>query len=370
MVTVSSTTRCMPLPGVTSCSSRKWPRRSAMAVGILAVLTASVSRAESPSITFDVHSTTVCRDVTPVGFSAAYPGQKLVEARFQVSSLIRDGNEQQIAQYLYRFASPNQSFAVVDYLPKTTLVSNVAGNVDVETRVESGSSIGISAAGHYAPLPSVDASAAKNAKRSSNVQFELLPKQELVAASGTMARASGAYFKLKPSGQFALEGAKDFALVLRVPIGWRADCIHLTCEAKLWKHSVLRAPRDNTISLNDRFEIALFAEGDREAQATAAEFVRSQKRLLQVAQDYDSEIRTRRYANAAHEVGASLSLARPRIPSNWLKQVVYGGASVRELRFSRYLPQPVQDAVTDYLSWKNQLRQHNGSATRHLASIH
>ena len=156
-------------------------------------------RAQPPQVQFDVPSMIGCRDVTPAGFAEANRDERLLEAQFQITSLIRRGAEDDLIQYLYRIESPERSMQIADYLPKTTLATSVVGNLGVETQLEQGSSIGITAAGHYDQMVNAEATATASSKTASSVRYELLPRLELLAAAGTTSRGTGVYFKLKPS---------------------------------------------------------------------------------------------------------------------------------------------------------------------------
>ncbi|HPM83158.1 MAG TPA: hypothetical protein PLF81_20795, partial [Candidatus Anammoximicrobium sp.] len=87
-------------------------------------------------VSFDVMPTVGCRDVTTAEFAEANPDERLIEAHVEVSSLIRQGNEGDLLQYFYRFDSPRRTMRIVDYTPKTTLASDVAGNVTIEKKKE------------------------------------------------------------------------------------------------------------------------------------------------------------------------------------------------------------------------------------------
>ncbi len=147
-------------------------------------------RAESPEVSFDVTPSVGCRDVTAAEFAKANPDEKLVEAHFEVSSLIRQGHEGDLLQYFYRVDSPRPSMKIVAYTPKTTLASDLAGNVTVEKKQETTKGIGLTAA---APLEwpiKLGGSGDLAAKNTDSLRYELLPPMTAVAASGTLDAAA------------------------------------------------------------------------------------------------------------------------------------------------------------------------------------
>ena len=188
-------------------------RRPVFSVLLLSGSTAAW--AESPRVHFDMPYAIACRDVTPPQLAAADPGQRLIEARFEISSLLLAGREQDLSQYFIRIDSPRRTLAVVDYLPKTIHESPLASPIVMERSHEFGGKIGINLSGKYEVLPNAGPGAEFGAKQGSCVKYELLPPLETVAASGTLLRGAGVFFKLKSSPRHLLEGAGEYALVLR-----------------------------------------------------------------------------------------------------------------------------------------------------------
>ena len=119
----------------------------------------------------------------------------------------------------------------VDYLPKTQLSSDVVGKVAVDAKKGGSANIGGSLSARYDGIGAGSLNAGANKSSESHVRYELLPPLELLAASGTILRGYGAYFKLRPSKQTSLEGAKEFVCVLRVPAAWQAGTVTIRCEA-------------------------------------------------------------------------------------------------------------------------------------------
>ncbi|MCH7725242.1 MAG: hypothetical protein IH991_01985, partial [Planctomycetes bacterium] len=185
-------------------------------VGVINALTQAVD-AGLPSVQFDVARTIECRDVTPAKFSAANPDERLVEATFEVSSLIRGDNKDDLIEIFYEVVCRRKDCKVVDYLPRTTLATNLAGNIGIEKKQEQVRSLRIGVSGVLESVVKINGTGDVGSKRNSSVRYELLPPMETVAASGTIGRSTGVYFRLRSSRQTSLEGSKQFVLVLRVP---------------------------------------------------------------------------------------------------------------------------------------------------------
>src|SRR4029453_9251967 len=137
-----------------------------------------------------------------------------------------------------RHYSPEATPSVVDYLPKTFHESRYAKPIGITKTDEKNASIGINFSGKYEILTSAGANAGAGQKSTSSVKYELLPPVETVASSGTLLRGAGVFFKLKGSERRLLEGASQFALVLRVPSDWRLDSVRVHCEATAVQHGL------------------------------------------------------------------------------------------------------------------------------------
>jgi hypothetical protein len=234
----------------------------------------SSATAEAPRVQFDMPYAVACKELTPVEFADANPGQKLIEARFEISSLLAAGKERDLTQYFIRIEDPERKLAVVDYLPKTCHESRLASPVTISDTDEKNASLGINLAGKYEFVSSVGATAGIGQKRTSCVKYDLLPPLETVAASGTLLRGSGVYFKLKASPRHLLEGGREFALVLRVPAAWRSGCVHVRCEAEGIRRGLV-STFDEQVSCGRRdFVVALYLDGDETGRLAAEALAR------------------------------------------------------------------------------------------------
>jgi hypothetical protein len=241
--------------------------------------------AEVPRVHFDMPYAIGCADVTPPEFALANPSHRLVEANFEISSLLLDGDERDLAQYFLRIDSPKRTMLVADYLPKTLHESRHAGPITHTDSKERSASLGVNFAGKYEFITGVGANAGIGTKNTSCVKFDLLPPLETVAASGTLLRGAGVYFKLKASPRRRLEGASQFALVLRVPLDWRSDYVRVHCEAQGVQKGFVSSLDENVRCGERDFLVALYLEGDEAARLQAERLAQqdAQTRLSQTA---------------------------------------------------------------------------------------
>ena len=239
--------------------------------GSLALFSAANGAAAAPRVHFDMPLVVACRDVMSPQFAAANPSHRLVEARLAISTLLLEGKERDLTQLLIRIDSPQRTLTVVDYLPKTLHESRLAGPIGITKTDEKSASIGINLAGKYEPLTTIGGNAGLGRKDTDCVKYDLLPPLETVAASGTLLRGAGVFFKLKGSPRRPLEGASELALVLRVPRDWRTDYLRIHCEAEGIARGLVDS-LDQTVSAGQRrCVVALHLEGDEAARKSAEE---------------------------------------------------------------------------------------------------
>ena len=342
-------------------------RNFAFVVGLVGSLVFSLAAAaESPRVAFDMPFVVACRDVTPQEFSAAHPNDRLVEVKFPISTLLKSGSEQDLQQLFYRLESPLRTMSVVDYLPKTAHESRLAGNLEILDKEESSNSLGIDFSGHYHALEG-GLKAGLDHKNSSSVNYQLLPPLETVTASGTLMRGSGVYFKLKGSQRNLLEGEREFAVILRTPRAWRADYVHLRCDAEGVARGLVHS-LDQPLALGARdFLVGLYLEGDEAARQTAENFCRAEAELRSIAVARSQDQQRRSHATLAKPFGAMFDSPQPAVSKDWLSRLLFGSLQATEV--PQRLPSEVREAAGDFITARVAIGQLTGWAlTRQVST--
>ncbi len=329
------------------------------AIAVALVGTTAVATAGPPQVQFDVACVVGCRDVTPAEAADSFAGDRLVEARFQVSSLIHSGREDDLLEFFYRFDSRSQTTQIVDYLPKTTLTTEYAGNIGIEKKKEDTKSFGLGLSGSWHHLLHVNGNGGAGTKSNDNVSYELLPPMELISAAGTLDRGTSLYFKLKPSPRTTLQGGKEFVVALRVPETWRAELIYIDCRAVGVSRGAIRPLDEKTTCGKSRFVVALYLDGDQQAKETASELVGAEAELRVAAAKHRREIEKRSYPTLAYKLGAVVSAVKPKIPKGWLDELILGEVSGTSPGFDQHLPKAVQSAVNEYVEIRQAFRRLN-----------
>ena len=326
------------------------------AVVVFAALMPGGVYAQSPLVHFDMNPAVACRDVTPPEFAEANPDERLVEARFEISALIRQVNYDTLLHFFYRLETQEDSVSVADYLPKTTLASDQASNVTMERRSEKSNHAGVTLTSPVDWPSKLTASTDLGQKAADSTRVELVPQMIAVTASGTVQQGRGVYFKLKPSRSQTLEGARQFTVVLRVPNGWRGGYAYLACTAAGIDRGLVRPLDERILSGDRRFVVALYLEGDVEAKAAAQRLVRAETDLYRVASSRRAELDRLNRPSLRQRLDSLFSSARPLIPANWTQQLVFAQQPPSIERVADRLPAEVQQAIAEYNAARSELR--------------
>lgn len=315
---------------------------------LLVLVTFSASAfAEVPRVVFDMPYAVSCRDVTPPEFAASNAEDKLVEVKLGISSLLQAGSEKDLAQYFIRVEVPQRTMAISDFLPKSTHEA-LQGNTTITKNSETTFSLGVNITGHYHALTGSAITPGVSQKNGSCVKYDLLPPLETVTASGTILRGSGVYFKLKSSERNLLEGEREFALIVRVPKGWRGDYLHVRCEAEGISRGFVSS-LDQRLPCGQRdFLISLYLEGDSEARRAAEDLSRAEINLRNVSHLKAKEIQQRAAASFSSQLGLAANSAPGAIPADWQARLLFGHPSRASI--PKKLPREVVQAAQEFRS--------------------
>lgn len=232
-------------------------------LGAFVVLVATDrSLAKDTRVAFDIPNKVECRDVTPEKCAAAHPTMKVIEAKFRISASFVEGEESSTADLVYMISSPDMRLKVLDFLPNTTLESTAEDHIEVTDSTESTDALTGDARVAYSILTLGGSTNSTNKKTESNKYKKIAPKH-LVLASGTVNRGHGVFYKLRPSQEGSLEGAKEFVMLCIVPKTWRGDWCTVVCSARAKKKSTLSSTV--VIAGIEQAHVGLYLEGDVEA---------------------------------------------------------------------------------------------------------
>jgi len=324
-----------------------------------------LAQATLPSLQFDVEHRVTCVKVQNQTQFKVEKGERLVQACIPISTLVRQGSPARLGQLLMRIENPDRSIQVVDYQPRTTLATDIVGNIGIETKRDQSTAFDLALSGQQAGILGTTSVDLGN-KQGKSVKWQHLPPLALLSASGTIARGSGVYFKLKSSNQTSLEGSRKFTLLLRVPHDWQSGVLHIDCRGQATQRNSLTQREEIVNCGHHRFVVALHATGNLLAQRHAERFIQAEMTLRRLAVVHQQQILERAYPHAGYRIAAFFQTIEPQIPNRWLEMVLFhmprSDEPLRETPFASWsrLPAPVHAAARQYLRAKRQLQFANG----------
>lgn len=340
-------------------------------VGVLSEANRTLQASEPPCVHFDVPQVVACRIVEGPDSSApglaeadgptreSADGRMWVEANFDVSTLIRFGQEDSVAQILFVIENPARSSRVVEFGPRTELTTSYVGHIERTRQSDSSESSGVNAS--FSPHPSVSAQANANGNSSASesARYQQLPPKELLSASGTTARGSGVYYKFRANDQTTLEGTRSLHIVFSVPLAWRADYVFVRCAAFSDELAGDRGRGQPRRCGTADFLVPLYLAGDHAAQDAALELGRAERLLRDGAARYRSGAPHPRADGLSDKL---VSLFRPEkqpVPERWLTEVLTSSPVRKDFAFQQEMPDDLSDVIRQFTSARWQLTQLN-----------
>lgn len=240
----------------------------------LGLLIAGNCPASEPKVVFDIPSKVECQDVTPEKCRAAHPTLKVIEARFRISAGFVEGNEAAATDFFYIISSPDMRLKILNFLPNTTLESTATDDrIEVTDNTESSDSTTGEVRVTYSLL-SLSGNKSLSSKKTESNHYQKVAPKNLVLASGTVNRGNGVFYKLRPSRDASLEGAREFAILCIVPREWRGDWCSVVCAARANKKSAISSSVG--IAGIDQAHVGLYLAGENAASDLADELTHVQ----------------------------------------------------------------------------------------------
>ncbi len=319
--------------GVRSMAAR-W-RDSLLVILACSGWIASGAQAAMPRVHFDVVPFVGAEEVGDASFALRNPEERLVNVALSASALVSRGDVADVGEIVFHFYAVDAVSAVHDYSPDTTLGSDVVGNVEVTTSDQTSGSRQLSLGARYQDVVEGSIGGAREKVQSESLHFARRPVQEVVMASGRIARGRGVYFKLHATSQTSLEGSHRFVLQLRVPRTWRGSCLRAICTARTVKGA--RCGQSSWL-------VPVYAQGDLEAKEAANRLNQTESALIQLAVSQRDAIARASRPTLMHE----LSLVDKKIPDDWLARLLSQPATGQKAGFESRLPVPVRLAAAEF----------------------
>ena len=332
-----------------------------------------VARATPPQVLFDVGTLVACPDVTTAEFAARHPGHKIVEAVIRVSVRCQAGSAADIEEVAIEIESPERRLRVFEICPQTQLESEFLGPIEETKTSERNRSLGVTATGkaQIPALPAIaelvpTANAGASSKEIVTEKRQRLTPPDVTLASGSLAEEHGAFFQLRRSSSFSLEGMQRLTLRLLVPSDWRGDWVECRCRATYRERRPFPLETSTETCGENRLYVALYSPLDDEARLAAERLVGAQHEHQQeLLSRVSRESRDSREPHAMGGTGnAALDeiLAGPKASWQWSQVAI-----VHPMRF--VLRQEATRSKRDTASSAKDAKPRKSSLARRLAEM-
>ncbi|QDS92133.1 hypothetical protein FF011L_08690 [Roseimaritima multifibrata] len=309
-------------------------------------LTTALTAAD-PTIRFDLPPLAVADSVVPCETANPLPGQQLVRIPLRISALIDSPRSPRVDQIMVRVFSLDAQASVADYAPRTEVSSPYEGGMEVSRSNEKSQSMGLSIKGGYPSVADGSMLGDMGKKETESVKYKRVAPVEVVAASGTLGRGKGVYFKLRATALQVLEGDKQFELLLSVPLSWRGGLLDVSITADSTKSTFAGLDSETVRVGQASFIVATFLDCDPAVRRAAMELVKSESRLRKLASQTPPSRKSSVPSLFRHVVNV-LDKSEPQISADWLGQVLRGRVDPHVDRSIRSLPVDVRVAILDY----------------------
>lgn len=330
-------------------------------------ITNPASAGDGAAVSFDAPAIVIAEPINPAVVELPTMGGDLVRLRIPVSTLQAAEFRGQVQEYVVEILSPYQTLRVLDFWPKHEVYSDIDGTVNVESSQQRDSNLNFSLSGAYEPFGRGAVQGDFHNKSNVQEHYHRKPPMQVLTSSGTVHRGFGAFFKFRPGPLPVLEGVRDLAILAEVPRGWRADMLQITMQA-VGTHAHSSRPQ----SLGEaRLWMTTHREGDQAAAAAATRYVTQERALRSLAASNHARVKDKSLPTFWHKLGASLDVIEPKIPSDYLSQVIFGMSNqYYDNPATNRLPVDLRVAVLDYWDVRNALVQLASGQTNALQAVH
>lgn len=164
-------------------------------------------------------------EADPASGELVGPDERLVTIDLPVSIIVDSLSAIRIDQLIIEVTPRGGSTSVADYSPRTELASNYSGDIEVLRAEESMRSVAFGADATYPPLAIAKLTGSLTEKDAASYKYDRVAPMHLIAASGTVRRGRGVYFKFRSTDRQIIEGDRVLRITLRVPSAWRGELL-------------------------------------------------------------------------------------------------------------------------------------------------
>lgn len=302
-----------------------------------------VTIAQEKSIEFDVPALVGVREVLPSPTTTT----KTIEFLLPISTVIDSNFRNDVEEFRFDVSWNRGVYPLLDYGPKTQTVSDVEGLFQVEKNDSRNAKLNANI--NATPLDAIVGTLSSDIGSNSSLRksFQEIPQHEVLVASGTIDRGTGAFFRFHGSKRDTLEGGRDLVLAYRVPQSWRNGVLKVECRASgkrrvgLW---------NEPFEIGRSFVVPLYLEHDQPSQQLAVEFVRAEQGLRKAWLEFEQQLKKEK-----SQFPFGLFQSESKLPKQWQHLLIQSGDDKYLSQFQGYLTQDVAVAAGKFVQIRSSL---------------
>ncbi len=300
---------------------------------------------EPGAVAFDAPAIVIAEPINPNVVDQPTMGGDLVRLRIPVSTFQTPEFRGAVQEYIIEIDSPQQTLRVLDFWPKSELYSDIEGTVSVQRTQQSENNFNFNVSAAFEPIGRGTAQGEMHKQSNQQENFERKPPMQILSSSGTIRRGYGVFYKFRPGPYPVLEGVRELAILAEVPPGWRADMLQIYMRAV---GTTAHGTRPQSLG-ESRLWMTTHREGDRAAATAATRYVNQERALRSLAAAKQSQVTSQALPTFWHKLGASIDVIDPKIPRDYLAQVIFGTRNeYYDNASTNRLPVDLRVAILDY----------------------
>ncbi|TWU58918.1 hypothetical protein Poly51_16980 [Rubripirellula tenax] len=312
--------------------------------------------AQDLPIQFDLPSVAVAHDteLSSVGDAAAVPtGWNTVSFELRLSCINEAAPIVAMQQCTVRVKPRDASVQIVDYSPRTEVISDLTSPVQIKRTDEKSRSMGLSLDGNYGRIARGNVGSDNGSKQTESVQFDRAAPMQAVITAGTFDRGRGAYFKFRRTETQVLEGERRLQITMCVPPTWRCELVDVdvTCETERRKQSLWDKSSHPVTSTN--FIVATYRNDDAQAAELAHRLASTEYQLKVMAQRVTAPPAPLTLTGMLRQVGKTFESNPVPSDQNWLSNLLQTGDDPQRDRSFASLPTPIKTTAMNYVQLRH-----------------
>jgi len=293
------------------------------------------------NVMFDVPAIARAKEASAVSIS----GEKTIEIVLPISTASNSKVRGKIEEFRFDVSWNQSVYNIEDFHPKTETAAEIQGLVNVKRDSTRNATFRLDLNSEPFELASAGIASELGRGSARHETFQEIPQHELLVASGTINRATGAFFRFHPSRTQTLEGSRELKLTYRVPADWQSGILKVECRAKGKRALALW---NEPFEVGRSFVVPVFQEQNSAAQKLAIDFAKAEQDLRKAWSGFESKTKKDNpFWRLTNDFG--------HLPEQWPHLLIQSGNDQYLSEFEGYLTQEVAVAAGKFVQARRSL---------------